>query len=226
MSKKDRPGKVRCSVESCQQAVFACNYCKRHYQKWHTYGDPLSGRTNKKNSGGCLVEDCINVHCALGYCEKHYKRVRSHGDPTADGRRTVVDGLLRCGRCNLNKLINEFTLNRSQPTGFSIYCKPCRRSIDMFQNFGLTEQRFQDLLIAQENQCAICCTIEPHLGQWHVDHDHSCCPGKRSCGNCVRGILCLQCNLSLGGFRDDIKTLQRASVYLEKWVEIQGPRSS
>lgn len=32
---------------------------------------------------------------------------------------------------------------------------------------------------------------DKHRGQ--VDHDHACC-GKNSCGECVRGIVCNQCN--------------------------------
>lgn len=27
-----------------------------------------------------------------------------------------------------------------------------------------------------------------------IDHDHRCCPGERSCGQCVRGIVCRACN--------------------------------
>lgn len=39
-----------------------------------------------------------------------------------------------------------------------------------------------------------------HKGPLHIDHDHSCCPGSRSCGKCVRGVLCANHNLLLGKF--------------------------
>lgn len=31
-----------------------------------------------------------------------------------------------------------------------------------------------------------------------VDHDHRCCPGKKSCGRCIRKLLCLSCNIAVG----------------------------
>lgn len=33
-------------------------------------------------------------------------------------------------------------------------------------------------------------------------------------GQCVRGLLCSDCNLSLGKFGDDVATLERAITYL------------
>lgn len=47
-----------------------------------------------------------------------------------------------------------------------------------------------------------------------IDHDHSCCPGEITCGECIRGILCRRCNSGLGLFRDDWRIAQNAMKYL------------
>jgi hypothetical protein len=66
-------------------------------------------------------------------------------------------------------------------------------------SYGLTQEQFNRLLCVQQNTCGMC--HEPFAeGQLiHVDHDHACCRGKnRSCGECVRGLLCHACNIALG----------------------------
>lgn len=49
-----------------------------------------------------------------------------------------------------------------------------------------------------------------------VDHDHSCCPSKRSCGECVRGFLCVRCNTAAGMVLDDPRIAQGLSEYLAR----------
>lgn len=81
--------------------------------------------------------------------------------------------------------------------------------------YGITAERHAELLEAQGGGCGICGTTEPGgRGSFHVDHDHACCPGIRSCGTCIRGLLCAACNTALGGFKDDPKRLLAAVAYL------------
>lgn len=81
--------------------------------------------------------------------------------------------------------------------------------------YGITGQEYTRLLAAQGERCAICRTADPGAGQtWNVDHDHGCCPGERSCGRCVRGLLCKRCNTGVGMFRDDPDRLAAAAAYL------------
>jgi recombination endonuclease VII len=66
-------------------------------------------------------------------------------------------------------------------------------------SYGLTQEQFDHLLDSQQHACGMC--HEPFGdGQLiHVDHDHACCPAKnRSCGKCIRGLLCHTCNIALG----------------------------
>lgn len=82
--------------------------------------------------------------------------------------------------------------------------------------YGVDLARYLDLLEAQDGGCAICETPVPTGGRdfFSVDHDHSCCPGKKSCGGCVRGLLCGRCNTGIGMLRDDAKLVLSALRYL------------
>jgi len=81
--------------------------------------------------------------------------------------------------------------------------------------YGMSWHEYQRRLDAQGGACAICRTEKPGgNGRWHVDHDHRCCPRAGSCGRCVRGLLCLRCNLGLGYFGDSAERLLAAYEYL------------
>src|SRR5688500_5473594 len=61
-----------------------------------------------------------------------------------------------------------------------------------------------------EPMCMICTRYRARA----VDHDHKCCKGKTSCGRCVRGLLCGNCNTMLGRQGDIAETFLRAAQYL------------
>jgi Recombination endonuclease VII len=90
--------------------------------------------------------------------------------------------------------------------------KERRRTLRLY---GLSEAGWEVLLARQDARCAICHTADPGgHGQWTIDHDHRCCPGIGSCGQCVRGLLCGQCNLMLGYANDQPERLRAAVEYL------------
>ncbi len=80
--------------------------------------------------------------------------------------------------------------------------------------YGVDEVRFNSML---EDQNYLCpgCDKDLRNAKIDVDHDHACCPGPRSCGVCVRGLLCHQCNVALGQVNDSPISLRRLADYLD-----------
>lgn len=82
-----------------------------------------------------------------------------------------------------------------------------------YTRHGLTDESFDELMRTQSFACAICQqSITSKTAT--VDHDHECCSGTWSCGECVRGLLCRACNSGLGHLRDDLATVEAAARYL------------
>lgn len=79
--------------------------------------------------------------------------------------------------------------------------------------YGLTSGQFAQML---ERQGGLCAIPTCNRAARHVDHDHSCCPGVRSCGKCVRGILCGGCNRMLRMAAEDPRRLRAAASWLEQ----------
>lgn len=90
------------------------------------------------------------------------------------------------------------------------------------ERYNLTIEAYDQLLADQGGRCAVCRKDNPGKKRWHVDHNHSCCPGVKSCGKCVRGLLCSACNRALGLLHDDILVFQSAISYLERQSSRQG----
>jgi hypothetical protein len=78
--------------------------------------------------------------------------------------------------------------------------------------YGITAERYHEMLAEQGHKCAICRTDEPggrfKNKRFHVDHCHAT--------GAVRGLLCNACNHLLGCARDVVSTLHAAAAYLER----------
>ena len=83
--------------------------------------------------------------------------------------------------------------------------------------YNLAEGQYARMLVEQKGVCAIC--EQPQLGRaLAVDHNHGCCLGSKSCGRCVRGLLCSHCNQMLGHAKDSRKVLLSAVRYLDRYA--------
>lgn len=85
------------------------------------------------------------------------------------------------------------------------YSREELREIWLRSNYKMTIEEYQHMYDMQNGVCAICLKaetrVDPRTGYvvWlSIDHDHACCPGIRSCGKCVRGLLCSKCNMGVG----------------------------
>lgn len=78
----------------------------------------------------------------------------------------------------------------------------------------LTEEQVARMVAKYDGKCWAC----KENAATSIDHDHSCCSGVYSCGNCVRGLLCHWCNTALGLMKDDVTRLNRLIKYLDNYA--------
>jgi hypothetical protein len=108
----------------------------------------------------------------------------------------------------------DFGRHPRSPDGLASRCKPCEVERIQISKHGMTAAQKAEIAAAQGG-CAICHRTEPSKKGWVVDHDHSCCPGERSCPKCRRGVVCAWCNTILGYAQDSPEILRAAAHYLE-----------
>lgn len=92
-----------------------------------------------------------------------------------------------------------------------------QRAYALMAKYRLTLLDYEEMLADQDGRCGICKTVDPGgRGTFHIDHDHHCCPSEKTCGHCIRGLLCYACNTLLARANDDATLLQSAIRYLKR----------
>lgn len=108
-------------------------------------------------------------------CVAHQARWRKHGDPEFDRplrQRGVVGAPMS------------------------------RRHVFLWNRYRISEEAFELVLASQGGRCALCRSPSPKgRGTFSVDHDHACShprhragPSLHGCPDCIRGLLCDDCN--------------------------------
>jgi len=195
-----------CIGPDCDRRGGHFGYCLSHYAQWRRGKDltPLRPYNSKtKDEVSCSVSGCGRPLRARGLCKAHSDHVKKYGAPREIKSYRPIGrpcGIVGCDEPALAKL-------------------RCAKHLQYGYNlsrFGITLEGFVRLLDAQGGVCAICSGTNPNGNALSVDHDHACCPGDRSCGRCIRGLLCSPCNFAVGMMRDEPARLRVAANYLER----------
>ncbi len=83
-----------------------------------------------------------------------------------------------------------------------------RRKMKYLERYNLSIEQYEDMLKLQNGVCAICLG-KPTGKKTRLCVDHCHDTGK------VRGLLCNECNVGLGRFRDKVDLLASAIEYLK-----------
>lgn len=131
----------------------------------------------------------------------------------------------KCNKCKIVKPLTAFTKRSDRKNGVRGTCKQCRH--DIVQQSGLssfypgwTLEDVYYMWLMQGGRCAACSNLIDYKDRNHVhiDHDHDCCPTRKTCGKCVRGLLCITCNYLTGMIETSPSRLAGVQAYLERVV--------
>lgn len=92
--------------------------------------------------------------------------------------------------------------------------KDSRRDKTLQATYGISLTEYTNMLVKQNNLCAICFRPETFLGKGGkirplcVDHCHKT--------GAVRGLLCNSCNVALGNLEDNYQRILNAAEYIRK----------
>ncbi len=120
-----------------------------------------------------------------------------------------------CYRCHQDKPMDQFNKQSAAKDGHQDFCRQCSAEMKWFYRYGITPEDYDEMLDTQDHKCAICGVSSEDYALRHkvhkrlvVDHDHST--------DKVRGLLCNNCNIGLGGFDDDSARLRAGADYLDR----------
>ncbi|MEU8853134.1 endonuclease domain-containing protein [Streptomyces sp. NPDC048556] len=107
-----------------------------------------------------------------------------------------ANGKKVCPGCDALKGESDFTKSVHGPSGFAFYCRECIRWQTIKARYNLTRNEWLAIFALQGESCGACGTKDPKSKKgWHIDHDNTCCPTGKSCGDCIQGITCMPCGV-------------------------------
>lgn len=211
-----------CTVAPCSRPHYASGYCNPHWRRWKRSGDPGAPEISSAIEE-CSFAGCERARSAKGLCASHYAQQR-RGNPLialndrVNPRGRDVDGNKRCATCKAWKPTADFRPVARAADGLDSRCASCAHHLSIRTLYGIGADQYAALLEAQGGGCAICGGTNESGRAMAVDHDHQCCPEQKACGNCVRGLLCSNCNMGIGLLQDSPQRLDAAAAYLRRYA--------
>lgn len=191
-----------CTASACDNPIRVCKGCGQSYDRFRPAG----------GTRYCSAE-----------CRERYYRSTGQIDQHAETGVCPVDG-------NPHKSRNQWRL--------------CPNCYDRLQPLRTQLQRHHvktELVVALliDSTCALpSCQVDLlskirdvqrgiMRSPLAVDHDHACCPGPISCGECVRGLVCQHHNLAIGQLHDSVAEAMDLAAYLQTWqMRSAGPMAT
>lgn len=163
-----------------------------------------------------MTRECLGCHEVKPLTD-FYVRARKKGRPPSPDS--------RCKPCTREQQAKYRAANidfvKAQQAVWRDENREALKRRNFEKNYGITWEQRDAMLASQGGVCAICKSPDPKGRDWHMDHDHACCPTKaRSCGNCLRGLLCGRCNIAIGCFDDDPQVMHAAIEYVSRMQPI------
>ena len=104
-------------------------------------------------------------------------------------------------RIKRRKYVNKWRKNNISRLGPMAWAKHLKRK------YQITPEQYNFLSESQNHKCAICLKESTNLRQrLNVDHCHKT--------KNIRGLLCWDCNIAIGQFKDNPKLMERAALYV------------
>lgn len=162
----------------------------------------------------CTIEGCDKFGRTRGMCDMHYQREVRSGTYSSCSVEDCSAGVVSAGMCEKHY---RRELRARKPEGVSCLIESCEhrpvgkgwcsKHYSLHKRYGINPQRYENILLAQDNGCAICGSKQ----KLHMDHDHD--TGE------IRGVLCGSCNRAIGLLKDSFDIVSSAAKYLKKWKE-------
>lgn len=150
---------------------------------------------------GLYIKEETTRVCTKCNTEKPVDAFWFKSRPRKDGtkpRRAV------CKECSIKDKLHEYHTNSGKE-------KQAVRSFrNLTKRYGISPEIYEEERKKQNYCCKLCSAHEseqPH-GRLYIDHCHHT--------GLYRGLLCNNCNLALGGFKDNLEVMKKAIDYVKE----------